>query len=143
MFSFMINYYDSTSVPDSAQVSFSLGSNIARGESEVYIDNINFDGFRQDSSILGVNTLSQDILCSIYPNPSQAILNIEYVAVGNGESSVVITDIQGRNLFSETVHSGIGTVKYQFVTENLANGVYVVRINNDFFDIKRKFIVEH
>lgn len=63
---------------------------------------------------------------AVYPNPASDVLNVTFNSENNGDYTVVILDIQGRVLLSESASSEI-----EFDIAELESGSYIVKIFND------------
>lgn len=87
---------------------------------------------------IGVNeiTLNESNI-SIYPNPTNSILNIESQYFGNKVGYEVINSI-GQTLLSSNLSSN----KTQVDVSNLACGVYLLKIHSDKSTVYKKFIKE-
>ncbi|MFN7674813.1 T9SS type A sorting domain-containing protein [Flavobacterium sp.] len=97
---------------------------LAVGETEDYminiVSNLSLDDFNQDQF-------------SIYPNPSQNVVNIESKNNLNIES-VKIFDLFGKLIVEKTQNT------YQVSVENLSNGVYIIEVASGNTSFKSKFI---
>jgi hypothetical protein len=97
---------------------------LAVGETEDYtiniVDNLSLDDFNQDQF-------------SIYPNPSQNVVNIESKNNLNIES-VKIFDLFGKLIIEKTQNTN------QVSVENLSNGVYIVEVASEGIIFKKKLI---
>jgi hypothetical protein len=81
---------------------------------------------------VGINTNSGDNSVSIFPNPTNGILNVTSFS----DATVQMFDITGKEIVLETSVNASKTKQIN-VTE-FANGVYFVKIfNNDFITIKK------
>jgi hypothetical protein len=94
------------------------------GETEDYtiniVDNLSLDDFNQDQF-------------SIYPNPSQNVVNIESKNNLNIES-VKIFDLFGKLIIEKTQNTN------QVSVENLSNGIYIVEVASEGIIFKKKLI---
>jgi hypothetical protein len=73
----------------------------------------------------GINdVIFQGYTIQLYPNPVINELNIkvEQTLSGNGSVSMVVKDVTGKNIQSQTLKQGINTIHFK----NLAPGVYMV-----------------
>ena len=74
---------------------------------------------------------------SVYPNPTQGILNIEFVNTNNKISSVYIVNVLGDRIFNENIDSNIFKYSNNLDLSKYSNGIYFVR-----FKIKEGFIIK-
>ncbi len=117
IFKFPINYYNSD-IPDSAVIQLSsYGPNGAKGNSKLYIDNLNFN------HVYGVGTdpISKKNTFIVYPNPAQDMLTL------------VLTNTAQKSVFSIINTSGVKvkeiTCSDEFTRisiQDLAAGTYFV-----------------
>jgi hypothetical protein len=76
---------------------------------------------------------------SNYPNPFNPTTNIQYSLPKDGNVTVKIFDITGRNIAE--VYSGYraaGTYTEKFDRSNLSSGIYFLRVENQGISIVRK-----
>lgn len=117
IFKFPINYFNSD-IPDSAVIQLSsYGPNGAKGNSKLYIDNLNFN------RVYGVGTdpISKKNTFIVYPNPAQDVLTL------------VLTSDTKKSVFSIINTSGVKVKEITCVDEftrisiqDLAAGTYFV-----------------
>ena len=79
---------------------------------------------------------------SVYPNPTQGILNIEFVNTNNKISSVYIVNVLGDRIFNENIDSN--TLKYSnnLDLSKYSNGIYFVRFKMKEGFITKKLILQ-
>lgn len=70
----------------------------------------------------------------IYPNPSSGEFSIEKENVKNNDYRILITDIMGRELFSLPVRVNNNILRVTFKHNNLAIGIYLVRVSGPGFE---------
>jgi hypothetical protein len=80
--------------------------------------------------IQGLNPLSNSEII-IYPNPASTTLNI-VLDVSKMNTQIEISNVQGEIILSQKNNLSLN----QFNIENIANGIYFVRIGNEV----RKFV---
>jgi hypothetical protein len=83
----------------------------------------------------GGSNSSADATISIYPNPANDLLNV----VVSENAYVQIMDMNGRELIMET--NVTANQKQAISTENLANGVYMMKIYNGNFVTVKKVVI--
>ena len=85
-------------------------------------------------------TLDKELL--IYPNPANEKLNVFYSANNsNSTAFVIITDINGRELFREQKQNRTGTNKKTIDVSQFLNGTYILRIISNDEKLEGKFVI--
>ena len=89
-----------------------------------------------------INEISKNINnVSVYPNPFDHSLNTSLNLKNNAWVKIELTDIYGRNIFSENqgfLNAGMHELSISNKVENLADAVYLLRIQaNDDILIKK------
>ncbi|MBL4656948.1 MAG: T9SS type A sorting domain-containing protein [Flavobacteriales bacterium] len=95
-------------------------------------------------TLVGVNDLIQkNEIVSIYPNPAEAFLTIDYMLMdGARDGQVVLRNILGANVYTGLIYGSFGKVIVP--VENLNNGVYFCTIVVDGeVQQTRKLVVNH
>ncbi|MEZ4887725.1 MAG: T9SS type A sorting domain-containing protein [Chitinophagales bacterium] len=90
---------------------------------------------------VGINDIKLvDNLVKIYPNPATEVLNIVNTYLGEGEASIVLFDLAGKQVF-ET--KGVQLKNYQLNTSDLQQGVYLIRITFNNEMQQEKVVIYH
>ncbi|RMB58586.1 T9SS C-terminal target domain-containing protein [Dokdonia sinensis] len=114
--------------------SASQGSSASRTDQVEAFDTPPSDVINCNLSVSDVNTN----IFKVYPNPSNGDINIS-IAQAQGEGSVTIYDINGRQVFNQKV-SLEGTVNVQ--AQGLSTGIYILEINGASASQTTKLIIE-
>ena len=85
---------------------------------------------------LGITENSQ-VNFSVFPNPTQGILNIRFNGIQNGKTVLTLFDIQGRNILSKQTASDSEILNI----ENLQDGVYLLSIENGNQKTTKKIVL--
>jgi hypothetical protein len=88
-----------------------------------------------------VNPESEGFSVSMYPNPATSTTKLVVSGVV-GEAKIVISDVQGRIINTINAKSVNGVVEQTIDVNNLAKGVYYVRIQNATTSRTQKLIVQ-
>lgn len=64
----------------------------------------------------------------LFPNPAQDLLNVRWDSRSYGELTMTIIDHLGKTVRQETLSKGVSPLEHQVDVQNLAEGVYLVRI---------------
>lgn len=86
----------------------------------IYLDNINF---LSENDLADVNTKADNQEINISPNPAINYVNVQ---LPENTSQIVITDLQGMNLY--TSHPVSGSKFEHISTDNFSSGIYFVKI---------------
>ena len=90
----------------------------------------NFTGtFTASDPSLGINTISEEVFFTIYPNPIKNSFCLQYVLPLNSDLEISAYDLTGKK--AETFFTGkksAGTYKETFVKEKLVSGIYLLNI---------------
>ena len=93
----------------------------------IYIDNINISNV----SSLGIKSVKNDDGISIYPNPAHTNL---YINTTENTSSISVTDILGQTVIADQKMASQQTNSIDI--SNLADGVYLVKVNSSDNQVK-------
>ena len=66
---------------------------------------------------------------SLFPNPSNGILSVKFETNSNDEVGVQVFDLQGRRIFNKAYNSDRLVFEESINVGNLANGIYLVQVN--------------
>lgn len=102
------------------------------GGNNFFLDDINiYQGSPSDTIVSGLTEISVLQGVSIYPNPAQAEVNIQYVSQNGTATHVYITDNAGKLIRSNTIQSGAGKNLVIMDIEGIAPGSYFVILNSE------------
>lgn len=78
----------------------------------------------------------------VYPNPASDIVNIQLGENWNGQTSITVTDLNGKTVLSQTnVNASGANNTVTMDISNLVTGVYLVRVSNNTSVATSKLIV--
>lgn len=105
---------------------FTKGPNI---DHQTPVADGNFSNITLDwvPTALDVEELSSDPLVSIFPNPTEGILNINFL---KEVSQIKIYNLIGQQIYDETINQEVDSVKSLDLT-NFENGVYFMNVSNE------------
>lgn len=92
------------------------------------------------ASTVGVKELSQMDELSIYPNPTNGDLQLNYTLKTNSEISIIVADVTGKNVYTTKQESVVGKNQTVLELSHLEAGVYFVEMNDGLNSKKIKFI---
>jgi hypothetical protein len=91
----------------------------------------------------GINEFENNFrTLSVYPNPANTLLSIEYSFAIAAEMNVQLLDVTGRVVYSDDVFTskkGVNTVN----VNDLNNGIYILKLSNGSGNISRKVLIQH
>lgn len=93
---------------------------------------------------IGIEEFRLDEKVDIYPNPAQDILKIEWEANKVDPSFYEVYDLTGKLLMKQDLdksESENGLI--QINAEQLANGIYLLRLRGSTIDIRQQFVIKH
>jgi hypothetical protein len=106
------------------------------GVSYYRLKQTDFDGNYSYSSVVSVNFITNDFIVeSIYPNPSQNDLNIQFNTIPSN-AIISIYNTLGECILNQTSNS----ISIKINTSSFANGVYFISIRNGETVFQEKFI---
>jgi len=133
--------YNDTVVPDSGQINVQASWNRPLGNSRLYIDNLNFDGYLAEIKE-SVITNDDNFNVNIFPNPFNENATVSFTM--NQKKNVIIRlfDISGKQiaLLSNGLYKP-GMYKINLSASGLGKGFYLCVINYGDQVISRKLIV--
>lgn len=98
------------------------------------------DAFMSNAA-LSVNEASEAISMSVYPNPAFDNVNVSFEGKG-GDYSVVVTDLSGRTISTESVANATGATVVTINTSSFQAGNYFVTVSNGTNTFTQKVIVK-
>lgn len=97
------------------------------GNNYYRLQQLDMDGKSSYSEVINIYRDSNDNMISIYPNPTEGILNIEYSLLNHENTLIELYDISGRVMRS----SQSSSLVTQLNMTGLAAGIYVLQISQD------------
>jgi len=126
-----------------SQVSVRFSMNVAQVSVADFISTAAYlNGDKVNVEFLGAATGTTDISgntnqINIYPNPAKDVLNV----TADENSYVQILDATGKQIFVQL--NVYANQKQEIGIQNLANGVYIVKVYNENFVAIRRVVVSH
>lgn len=81
---------------------------------------------------------------SVYPNPANHVLNVDFSATENSSVQVVVLDQTGRQVAFRNIENNKPAVThFEFDMSTFSNGIYFVKVVNADEVITRKVVVTH
>lgn len=79
---------------------------------------------------------------TVYPNPAQNNVTIEFDVPSTEKVEMQITDMNGKLIYSESL-SGTTNYKKVLSTEQIPNGIYLLDVKQNGFHIQKKVVFNH
>lgn len=89
---------------------------------------------------VGMNEQSDAGSLSVYPNPSESMVNVSFTGE-TGVGSLVITDLFGRVVYNEKMNVNNGIL--QLNTAQWSSGLYIVNLTLNDAEYQQKLVVRH
>ncbi|MGB3947819.1 MAG: choice-of-anchor B family protein [Bacteroidia bacterium] len=84
------------------------------------------------------NKEQENVLVSLFPNPAESIINVDFNISTTDLITIEIYDVTGRKLFAKQVKATVGSNTQQLLVSQLKAGVYIIKGgSNDFYFSKR------
>jgi hypothetical protein len=99
--------------------------------------------YNQYRNGVSVNDVVYNDNIKVYPNPASNVVNIELLDRNLGNAKVELIDFSGKVLVSEDYASSFANGAYRLNTNELADGVYVVKVEQDGKVSTTKVTVAH
>ncbi len=102
------------------------------GGNNFYLDDINlYSGSPSNTIVLGVNEDQNLNNITLYPNPVQDELSVEYTATSASELTVSIVDMAGKLIQAHRIQSNVGQNIIMMDTKELAAGKYTLLLQGN------------
>lgn len=99
-------------------------------------DNSGIPDYLESNVALSIESFKNQNL-KMFPNPSNDLVTIQY---SNQISNISIYNVQGKKMNLKTINNSFSEIKFN--VRDLENGIYFIKIRNDFKETIMKLIVE-
>jgi PKD repeat protein len=97
-----------------------------------------------DASAVGIkNNETESVAFNVAPNPSNGAFRLNLTGVQSGNASVKVYNLVGQEVYSSTVESVKGSFTKDVQLEQVANGVYFVKVNVNGQTATKKIVVSN
>ena len=101
------------------------------GGNNFYIDDINlYEGSSSDDIIVGTEELGASINMSVYPNPTEADVSVEFHLNSAQKMTAQIIDVRGKVIETHLLHANEGKNILILETNQLSQGSYTIKLNS-------------
>ncbi len=112
------------------------------GGNNFYLDDINMYQGAPSDDIVDIQEFDSFNQFSVYPNPSEGELNIEFSQASSGNAIVQITDINGKLIRAHSIQAQIGNNLVLMDTKDIAPGLYMVNLIQGGSLATKKLIIQ-
>jgi len=145
-----INFFDATgsmssyNISDVQKITFGAGGSISvflnDGET-ITIPSEEFRNYQYNQGVLNVDDFKTSLNdLELYPNPTQEIINLHFIAQSTLPYSYIIYDINGRKLVDKNIGLVSGSYTEQVLLTKFASGVYFLVLENGKNRTSKKII---
>jgi PKD repeat protein len=101
----------------------------SNGGNNIYLDDINiYAGSPSENLIVAGIDETAFTAVNLYPNPADEELNISFHAINNEKMTIVLTDLTGKTIQTNTIQANEGENLVLLNTSDFAKGVYFVNL---------------
>ena len=132
-------FYDFTTANDGGFVLCGSALNTSNNSQDAWLLKVDSVGCAYENCLVGIDDVgSKRVLVDVWPNPATEILNIE-LQESSKSYEVEITDINGQVVYK----SEIRNQKSEIDVRNLADGLYLLTLQNNEQRTTLKIIIQH
>ncbi|MEI6349337.1 MAG: T9SS type A sorting domain-containing protein [Bacteroidota bacterium] len=140
-----IDYYSSSEIPDSTSINiqaFNSGGR-PRGNSVLYVDNLNFDGFLSGVKETPLMVTPNDFNFNICPNPFSDNATVSFTLNNDEHVILRLFDLSGKqiSLLANRKYSS-GNHTLNFSSEGLKKGFYICVITSKNNNYSKKIVIQ-
>ena len=93
-----------------------------------------------EATTLRVNSFNLSNV-SIYPNPSNGIVNVRFETLSNDIIKIILFDLQGRRIYSSNHTNNQSLFDEPIATEKLAKGIYLLKVSQGNRSTTKRVII--
>lgn len=131
-------FYDFITTDDSGFLVAGLAWNVDNGSQDAWLLKVDSMGCAYENCTVGMDEEERNVLVDVYPNPANNILNLELQETGKVYVSE-LTNINGQVVYK----SEIINQKSEIDVRNLADGLYLLTLQNNEQRTTLKIIIQH
>ncbi len=90
-----------------------------------------------------VKSLSSVSCVTVFPNPTNGKLNIQWTEKTAEKGTLKVSDLTGREVYNATINMNEGTGSYAVDLSEFSNGLYLVKIKTATLDYDNKIEIQH
>jgi len=116
-----------------------------RGDEDIidmnYIQYLEVDTFELSSTSTSINNNNLDLKFSIYPNPANNNLTLDFTSENSNKSILSITNIIGEKIKESQINTVAGINTFNLNLEGINNGVYFINLINNSSKSTKKLVI--
>jgi len=116
-----------------------------RGDEDIidmnYIQYLEVDTFELSSTSTSIDNNNLDLKFSIYPNPANNNITLDFTSENSNKSILSITNIIGEKIREFQINTVAGINTFNLNLEGINNGVYFINFINNSSKSTKKFII--
>jgi hypothetical protein len=85
---------------------------------------------------------NEELKIEVFPNPADGFFNVSFQLDPKNKTSILITDMNGKELLKETMEKASGIYTRQFDLKDYAKGNYLINIKQGKKSVSRQIIIE-
>ncbi len=128
-----------------APLNYSFEDNSSYPGHEIFyrLKQMDFDGKFSHSPIVQIdNTYNQEKVFHLSPNPAINQLNIQISSNSIESAMVSVISLNGQTVLQQLINISTGITEQRLDISNLKSGLYIVKIQNTYFEHAQKLIIE-
>ncbi len=95
------------------------------------------------SIVSGIEDIESNVnSLKLYPNPTKGSVNLSFESSVNGESTVLITNLIGQTLLTNSIDIVNGSNDISIDVSGLTSGIYILSVGNGSNKLTKKLIIE-
>jgi hypothetical protein len=131
--------YSGTSIPGSQ--TYNTSKLLLLFKTDGYLNSQGFDAsYTSISSGMQENDNLQQL--SVYPNPANTSLNIQFVSENSETLEIRLISLTGQTVYEENLNNFSGLFSKSILTSSFSKGVYLLRIIGEKQSIHEKIVIE-
>lgn len=129
--------YTGSGAPDSCIIVLKASGTAPVADDYLWVDNLEFTG-----AATSIATNENATAFSVYPNPANALVTLDFESATAKQVTVQLTDIVGKVIVSENLNLPAGTFKASLDVSTLAKGSYFIKTGNNEAIQTKKLIIQ-
>lgn len=98
------------------------------GGNNIFLDNINLYQGAPSDDIIGIEEQANLLGSSIYPNPAEEELSVEFYMGASASAQLIVMDLSGKQISSQSLSAQVGKNLAYINVKDLSSGFYLVQL---------------